>query len=287
MPSNIDNKTNQSTAADTVSNKNINNTITPSINASTPTTTTTSSICPVVNALSSAATSTVQNINKHRDGRVDFFDYEALGEVEAAASSQDPAPPFIFPASQPPLDKKLEECLTNKQKTKQEQLQYAAMKANKLQQRLEKRVGKDTVSRFAAIQQNPVRENPAVTEEIHKQGKKLKLNNMNQTKKTVSIFYYTSHFKLLYVYVVLFNIFFFLVHMSHEMLAGSTASVVSRFCVAPLDVLKIRFQIQECAKHQRQYKTVWQAITDIYKKEGVMVNKINLFYLVVMAFFFK
>ncbi len=62
------------------------------------------------------------------------------------------------------------------------------------------------------------------------------------------------------------------VHMGHEMLAGSIASVVSRFCVAPFDVLKIRFQIQEQASHQRQYTSVMQAFKSIYKKEGIRVR---------------
>jgi len=60
------------------------------------------------------------------------------------------------------------------------------------------------------------------------------------------------------------------VHMRHEMLAGSMASVVSRFCVAPLDVLKIRFQIQEQpGSHHRQYTSVLQAFGSIYKAEGL------------------
>ena len=59
------------------------------------------------------------------------------------------------------------------------------------------------------------------------------------------------------------------------MLAGSVASVISRFCVAPLDVLKIRFQIQEQASHQRQYTSVAQAFKSIYKKEGIMVTNTN------------
>ena len=60
--------------------------------------------------------------------------------------------------------------------------------------------------------------------------------------------------------------------MAHEMLAGSMASVVSRFCVAPLDVLKIRFQIQEQASQHRQYTGVTMAFRSIYQKEGLMVR---------------
>jgi hypothetical protein len=62
------------------------------------------------------------------------------------------------------------------------------------------------------------------------------------------------------------------VHMGHEMLAGSMASVVSRFCVAPLDVLKIRFQIQEQASKHRQYTSVAQAFASIYRNEGIQVR---------------
>ena len=62
------------------------------------------------------------------------------------------------------------------------------------------------------------------------------------------------------------------VHMGREMLAGSASAVVSRFCVAPLDVLKIRFQIQEQATN-RQYTSVLQAFKTIYQKEGLLVRK--------------
>lgn len=62
------------------------------------------------------------------------------------------------------------------------------------------------------------------------------------------------------------------VHIMHEMFAGSASAAVSRFCVAPLDVLKIRFQIQEQASQNRQYKSVAQAFKTIYKTEGIRVT---------------
>jgi len=56
-----------------------------------------------------------------------------------------------------------------------------------------------------------------------------------------------------------------------EIAAGSTASAVSRLCVAPLDVVKIRFLTQEHPAYGRgHYTNVLQAFKAIYKEEGVL-----------------
>lgn len=88
-------------------------------------------------------------------------------------------------------------------------------------------------------------------------------------------------------------------NVAHQLLAGSAASVVARFCVSPLDVLKIRFQvnspeqfhqptvlgflvralprffhsflvqIQEHGIAQSQYRSIHQAIGLILRQEGL------------------
>jgi len=53
----------------------------------------------------------------------------------------------------------------------------------------------------------------------------------------------------------------------HEMIAGSVAACVTRFCIAPLDVIKIRFQIQETS-HCPHYSSLLQAVKKIMTEEG-------------------
>ncbi|KAI8896066.1 mitochondrial carrier domain-containing protein [Globomyces pollinis-pini] len=64
-------------------------------------------------------------------------------------------------------------------------------------------------------------------------------------------------------------------------ISGATAGVISRFFIAPLDVIKIRFQLQstktnvklilggECHNPERKYKSVIQATRIIIKEEGL------------------
>lgn len=57
----------------------------------------------------------------------------------------------------------------------------------------------------------------------------------------------------------------------HEMIAGSFANFISRFCIAPFDVLKIRFQIQEQTHpDQKQYRSISQAVKLIIREEGIL-----------------
>lgn len=52
-----------------------------------------------------------------------------------------------------------------------------------------------------------------------------------------------------------------------NLLAGSCAGAVSRFCVAPLDLVKIRFQIQDTGS---PYRGVWKSLVHITRTEGLL-----------------
>ncbi len=54
-----------------------------------------------------------------------------------------------------------------------------------------------------------------------------------------------------------------------DVISGSVASAISRFLVAPFDVLKIRFQLDQGSGVDRRYKSILGAIKDIYSREGV------------------
>lgn len=53
-----------------------------------------------------------------------------------------------------------------------------------------------------------------------------------------------------------------------NMLAGAFAGVVGRLVSAPLDLLKIRFQLQAGSGAAAKYRNVWQAAKTIVKEEG-------------------
>jgi hypothetical protein len=151
--------------------------------------------------------------------------YAALAEAEAGILKLDPIDPHAFPVAYPDRPTTTKDDAQNTSTpvppppdgdTTTPPRRRST--ARRLQRELEARLSHEKMSQLAAIQQNATKENPALTEEIHKQ-----------------------------------------VHMGHEMLAGSASAVVSRLCVAPLDVLKIRFQIQEQASQNRQYTSVMQA----------------------------
>eukprot|EP00898_Chlorokybus_atmophyticus_P003660 jgi/Chlat1/4295/Chrsp29S04559 len=56
-----------------------------------------------------------------------------------------------------------------------------------------------------------------------------------------------------------------------DAVAGATAGAVARFAVGPLDLLKIRFQVQlETAKQGAKYTNVLQAARSIVQEEGVI-----------------
>ena len=63
--------------------------------------------------------------------------------------------------------------------------------------------------------------------------------------------------------------------------AGAVAGAVARFVVGPLDVLKIRFQVQlepiAAGGIQSKYTSLRQALTTIVKDEGITVSS-NEFY---------
>ena len=54
-----------------------------------------------------------------------------------------------------------------------------------------------------------------------------------------------------------------------DIIAGSVASAVSRFCVAPFDVLKIRFQLDTGVGDKRRYQSLYGATRDILRREGI------------------
>ncbi len=54
---------------------------------------------------------------------------------------------------------------------------------------------------------------------------------------------------------------------TQHIVSGGTAGAVARFAVAPLDVLKIRFQV-----YQRPYQSIPSAFAQIAKREGLTVR---------------
>jgi solute carrier family 25 (mitochondrial thiamine pyrophosphate transporter), member 19 len=56
---------------------------------------------------------------------------------------------------------------------------------------------------------------------------------------------------------------------AEDLFCGAYAGAVARMCVAPLDVVKIRFQIQSDTPHLYQYTSSVSAIRNIVAKEGV------------------
>lgn len=67
-----------------------------------------------------------------------------------------------------------------------------------------------------------------------------------------------------------------------DAIAGAISGCISRFVVGPLDVIKIRFQIQIEPMHETlnkrhgKYHSVWQALRTIKKEEGLIVTPSNL-----------
>ena len=65
-----------------------------------------------------------------------------------------------------------------------------------------------------------------------------------------------------------------------DAIAGALSGCVSRFAVGPLDVLKIRFQIQiepistQFAKRRPKYTGILQAFQTIVREEGITVDPI-------------
>lgn len=57
--------------------------------------------------------------------------------------------------------------------------------------------------------------------------------------------------------------------IEETLFAGAYAGVLSRVVSAPLDLLKIRFQLQTGARADVKYKSLWQAATTIVKEEGL------------------
>lgn len=70
------------------------------------------------------------------------------------------------------------------------------------------------------------------------------------------------------------------------MVAGGTAGLISRFCIAPLDVVKIRLQLQihslsDPASHRTVvgpvYKGTLPTLRAIAREEGIKVRLLGLF----------
>ena len=59
------------------------------------------------------------------------------------------------------------------------------------------------------------------------------------------------------------------VHPFCYTVAGSTSGIITRAVGQPLDVLKIRFQLQNCEAGELRYTGVASAIKRIYLSEGV------------------
>ncbi|KAJ3190045.1 mitochondrial thiamine pyrophosphate transporter [Gaertneriomyces sp. JEL0708] len=69
-------------------------------------------------------------------------------------------------------------------------------------------------------------------------------------------------------------------HSWQNAVSGATAGIISRFIIAPLDVVKIRFQLQSEPQSiltapstarsvaSTQYQTIWQSLTKIIRDEG-------------------
>eukprot|EP00744_Colponema_vietnamica_P028414 GILI01043203.1.p1 GENE.GILI01043203.1~~GILI01043203.1.p1 ORF type:complete len:322 (+),score=54.47 GILI01043203.1:136-1101(+) len=57
---------------------------------------------------------------------------------------------------------------------------------------------------------------------------------------------------------------------SKQTVAGAASGAFSRFCVAPLDVVKIRLQLQVEHPSQAKYKSVLHCLRTIFKEEGVV-----------------
>lgn len=63
-----------------------------------------------------------------------------------------------------------------------------------------------------------------------------------------------------------------------DAIAGALSGCISRFAIGPLDVIKIRFQVQlepiaaAVGKSQSKYTGVLQALTTIVKEEGITVR---------------
>ncbi|XP_076808011.1 mitochondrial thiamine pyrophosphate carrier-like [Clavelina lepadiformis] len=58
-------------------------------------------------------------------------------------------------------------------------------------------------------------------------------------------------------------------HVSHSTLAGILGGSVTRVCVSPIDVLKIRFQLQPEKGHGQKYYGIIQAVRTIFQEEGI------------------
>jgi solute carrier family 25 (mitochondrial thiamine pyrophosphate transporter), member 19 len=56
--------------------------------------------------------------------------------------------------------------------------------------------------------------------------------------------------------------------ISEDALAGAMSGLASRVLTAPLDVIKIRFQLQ-CSQYKK-YHTIFQTTKSIIHEEGVM-----------------
>ena len=109
--------------------------------------------------------------------------YEALGESEAAAARQDPLPPNALPAATPPHTKhthySAQQAKSNDGRSAGAAAADAAAACSsagahappaRSDYRTRLSLSDSVPSQLAAINQNVLKENPTVTEELHKQG---------------------------------------------------------------------------------------------------------------------
>lgn len=57
--------------------------------------------------------------------------------------------------------------------------------------------------------------------------------------------------------------------MDNDLLAGVGAGALTSLLLHPLDLIKVRFQVQDGVVHSHRYHSVFGAMRDIFSREGV------------------
>jgi solute carrier family 25 folate transporter 32 len=58
--------------------------------------------------------------------------------------------------------------------------------------------------------------------------------------------------------------------IDHHFIAGTAGGVITSLLLHPLDVVKVRLQVQDGKVIESKYRGVWHAVTSIYKAEGAV-----------------